>query len=228
MSVPGVAGMHQRRIGQVAEAVAEIHCARCSVIRSCQCELVLRIFAARRRADRLASRRPTAPWTHLLGRNGEGRPALGRARERLEGGADDVELLGLPGLQRSLDRLELAGAEQPRAPLLRRRAGDVRHAFEPMPALRAEHLEAEARAGRRHGAEIARHAVLHAEQHRRGVVGAGLHHAREALAVDLVDRADEIDHAVDGVHAHRREAAERRFATCCERHAVGGRNSALG
>ena len=70
----------------------------------------------------------------------------------------------------ALDRLKLAGAEQPRPPFLRRGAGDVRHAFEPHPALRAEHLEAEARAGRRHRAEIARHAVLHPEQHRRRVV----------------------------------------------------------
>ena len=87
----------------------------------------------------------------------------------------------------------------------------MRHAFEPHPALRAEHLEAEARAGRGHRAEIAGHAVLHAEQHRRRVVGVDRHDAPEALAEDGVDRAAEIDHAVDRVHAHRRQPAARRL-----------------
>ena len=63
----------------------------------------------------------------LLGRDRERRRRLRRARANAsKRGADDVELFGLPGLQRPLDRLELAGAEQPRAPLLgraRRRRG---------------------------------------------------------------------------------------------------------
>src|SRR5439155_13254594 len=101
---------------------------------------------------------------NLLGRDREWRAALRGARESLEAGADDIELFRLPDLQRSLHRLELAGAEQARAALFGRGAGDVRDAFEPMPALGAEYLDAEARAGGRDGAEVARHAGLHAEQ----------------------------------------------------------------
>ena len=54
-------------------------------------------------------------------------------------------------------------------------------------------------------------AVAHAEQHRGGVVVVDLDHAAEALAVHLGDLAAEVDHAVDGVDAHRREPAAGRL-----------------
>src|SRR3954463_8194885 len=70
-------------------------------------------LAARGRADhRLAHR---GAVDDLFGWNGEGRSACGGARERLEGGAHDVELVGVPGLCRALHRLELADAELARA-----------------------------------------------------------------------------------------------------------------
>ena len=83
--------------------------------------------------------------------------------------------------------------------------------FEPHPALGAEHLEAETGAGRGHGAEVARHAFLHAHQDRGGVVGLDRRGAAEALGEGVIDRPAQIDHAVDGVDAHRHQAAERRF-----------------
>jgi hypothetical protein len=46
---------------------------------------------------------------------------------------------------------------------------------------------------------------------RNSIVGAVLDEARKALAVDLIDLAHEIDHAVDRMHPHRRETAERRL-----------------
>ena len=59
--------------------------------------------------------------------------------------------------------------------------------------------------------EIPRRAVLHPEQHRRRVVAVDLHDTAEALTEHLVDLAAEIDHPVDRVHAHRRQAAARRL-----------------
>src|SRR5262249_60831246 len=76
-----------------------------------------------------------------------------------------------PLLRLPLARLELTVAECPRPPLFRRGAGNMGDAFEPQPALRAEHLEAEARTGRRHGTEIAGHALFHAKEDRRRIVG---------------------------------------------------------
>src|SRR6185436_12757031 len=103
-------------------------------------------LAARGRADhRLAHR---GAVDDLFGWNGEGRSACGGARERLEGGAHDVELVGVPGLCRALHRLELADAELARAPLFRRGAGDMGDTLDPLPSLGAEHLEGKARAGR--------------------------------------------------------------------------------
>ena len=83
-------------------------------------------------AERIIASLTEAPWMICSGGMGKGGPPSAARGERLEGGADDVELLGLPRLQRSLDRLELAGAELPRAPLLRRGAGDVGDALEPV------------------------------------------------------------------------------------------------
>ena len=85
-----------------------------------------------------------------------------------------------------------------------------------------------ARAGRRHGAEIAGDAVLHAEQERGGVVGRPVDRAAEALAVDRVE-------------ARRRDRSWRRSrarpsapappsgaSSFWARHAVFGMNSAFG
>src|SRR5690606_30954283 len=97
--------------------------------------------------DRLRDRRAV---DHLVERDRERLAARGGLGERFERRARHVAALGLPRLRRPLHGLEHALAEQPRAPLLGGRAGDVRHALEPHVALRAVHLEAEAAAGRRH------------------------------------------------------------------------------
>ena len=85
------------------------------------------------------------------------------------------------------------------------------HAFEPQPALGAEHLERKTGASRRHGAEIAGHPLFHAEQDRGGVVGIDLGGAAEALRKYVIDRSAQIDHAVDGMHAHRHQPPARRL-----------------
>src|SRR5882672_5881872 len=97
----------------------------------------------RRADDRLRDRRAL---DHLLDGDQELLLAVARARERLERDLGDVESLRVPRYCRALDRLEDALAEEARAALFRRRAGDVRHTFEPHVALRAVHLEAEAAA----------------------------------------------------------------------------------
>ena len=149
--------MDERRIGQVAEAVTEIHV-------SC---FLLGVRAHARRAsraggahDRLGDR---GAVDHLVDRDRVVGPAARGDRERFEGRTRHVVALRLPDLGLALDRLELAGAEEPRAPLLGRGAGDVRHSLQPDRAGRAEHLEAEPGPGRRHRPEVARHAVVHPE-----------------------------------------------------------------
>src|SRR5690606_9806462 len=102
-------------------------------------------------------------------------------------------------------------SEQPRAPFLRRRTSDMRDPFEPIPAFGAEHLNAEARACGGDGAEIARHAVLHAKQHGAGVIGLASEHAPETLTIDMVEFAAKIDHGIDRMHAERRKATDRRL-----------------
>src|SRR6185436_8167012 len=86
---------------------------------------------------------------HLVDRDQELLLTRRRAAERLERRLRDVERLGLPRLRGALRRLEGAVAEQARAPLVRGRAGHVRHTLEPDVALRAVDLEAEAAARRR-------------------------------------------------------------------------------
>ena len=81
------------------------------------------------------------------------------------------------------------------------------HALQPHESLRAEDLEAETAAGGRHCRKVPGHARLHAKQHRGGVVGIHGHDAPEALTIHLVDLAAEIDHAVDRVNPHGRQAA---------------------
>src|SRR3954454_2941420 len=102
-------------------------------------------FAAGGRADHGLAHR--GALDDLFGRDWEGRPAIDRSSERLEGGADDVELVGIPGFRRPLHRLEFAAPALPRAPLFRRGAGNVGDAIDPLPSLGAEHLEGKARAG---------------------------------------------------------------------------------
>ena len=119
---------------------------------------------------------------------GKGAPPLAASREGLETRARDVEPGRFPDLRLALDRLKLARPEQPGPAFLRGGPGHVRHPFEPHRALRPEHLEAEARARRRHRAQVARHPVLHPEQHRRRVVAVHRHDAPEALAIHLANR----------------------------------------
>lgn len=85
------------------------------------------------------------------------------------------------------------------------------HPLEPNISVRAEHLKAEAASRRGHRAQITRHAILHAEQHGRRVVGVDSNSAAKALAVNLFDRAARVDHSVNGVDPHGREAAARRL-----------------
>ena len=136
--------------------------------------------------------------------------------------------VGLPGLQRSLDRLELAGAELPGPALLRRCARDMRHALDPSQPLRAEHLEAEARAGRRSwcrdsptcrpSCETASTWCRRCRSAPRGE-SSGSRRGRSRRR----DRSSRRSHA-------RPSARGRRAAPpiLLERHAVGGRNSAFG
>ena len=206
--------MHQRRIGQVAEALAEIHellreifchhrvCSKPQAPfipaqagiqghvlglpfgvrwvpafagtngeRSCSQSSDLLHLAARRRADdRFAHRRAV---DDLVGRDREGRrrPRAARAKASKQArmmssfSASQISSGPLTGwnLQAPNSRVRRSSEDAPATwvtPSSR------------MPALGAEHLDAEARAGRGDGAEIARHAGLHAEQHRGGVVGA--------------------------------------------------------
>src|SRR5262245_46285951 len=85
----------------------------------------------------------------------------------------------------------------------------MRHAFEANPSLRSEDLTPETRSGRCHRSEVSGHTTLHPKQNRGGIVAVDLHSLPEALAVDLFNRSAEIDHAVDGVNAHRRQTAAR-------------------
>ena len=64
---------------------------------------------------------------------------------------------------------------------------------------------------RHHDRDITGHAAVELQQHRGGVVDVGLDHPVDALAVDRGDGAEQIDHAVDQMNAHRRHAAGRPF-----------------
>ena len=135
---------------------------------------------------------------------------------------------GFPHLRLALHRLKLAGAEQPRPPLVRRCAGDVRHPFEPHPALRAEHLEAEARAGRGHRAEIARTC--------RPSSGTGSRWCRRRRSRRRAgssgrrrDRSGRTDRSCRRSRARPSASARRTaFPRGCARHAVGFSISAFG
>ena len=87
----------------------------------------------------------------------------------------------------------------------------MRHAFEPDPAFRAKHLEAETRTGCRQRSEISGHAFFHPEENRGRVVAVDFDSAPEALAVNVVDWTAQIDHAVDRVNTHRSQSAARCF-----------------
>src|SRR5215472_4898316 len=143
---------------------------------------------------------------HLVERYRIRRSAACRSCKGIQRRAADVLGSSLPDLRLALSGLELARPEQTRATFLRRRAGHMSHAFEPHPALGPENLEAESGPGRGERAEIARHPVLHAEQDRRRVVGVDLDRPPKALAIDMVDHAAQIDHGVDGMNAHGRQA----------------------
>src|SRR5262245_42108349 len=134
---------------------------------------------------------------HFLDGNRKGRPAAGGFRECIQSDAADVECLGLPDFGLALCGLKLARAEQPSTSFLGRSAGNVRHAFQTDPALRTENLETESRTGGREGSEISGHAVLHSEQYRGGIVAIDLDSTPETLAENMIDRATEIDHAID-------------------------------
>src|SRR5262245_45703127 len=123
---------------------------------------------------------------HLFKRDRKLRASVGGSCKGLERGASDVERLRLPGLGRSLDRLELTAPEEPRPPLLGGSPGDVRHPLDAYPTTGSEDLEAEPRARCRHRPQVARHSLLHAEQDRRGVVRLDLDGTAEALAIDPV------------------------------------------
>src|SRR6266567_3800937 len=70
---------------------------------------------------------------HLIGWYRVGRAAARCLGKGLQGGAGDVEPLGLPSFRRSFDGLEFTSPEQPRATLLGGGAGHMGHAFEPDP-----------------------------------------------------------------------------------------------
>src|SRR5436190_22775277 len=71
---------------------------------------------------------------HLRDRNGIRIAAFRGDHERLERRARHVVALRFPDLRFALRRLELAGAEETRAPLLRGRARHMGHSLEPDPA----------------------------------------------------------------------------------------------
>src|SRR5438093_3416066 len=81
------------------------------------------------------------------------------------------------------------------------------HAFQTYPPFRAEDLKTEPRAGRRQRTQIARHAFLHAEKDRRRIVAIDVDRAPETLAINVIDRTTEINHAVDRMNAHWRQSA---------------------
>src|SRR2546422_8181603 len=89
----------------------------------------------------------------------------------------------------------------------------MRHAFQADPSFRAEHLEAESWTCRRKRAEISRHSFFHSKKYRRGIVAIDLDSTPETLAVNVVNRTAEIDHAVDRMNTHRSQSATRSFFT---------------
>ena len=185
-------------------------------------------LAARRRADdRFAHRRAV---DDLLGRDRERRARPRPRGRRLRRQARVTSSFSASQTSSgALDRLELAGAEQPRAPLLRRGAGDVRHAFEPQPALGAEHLEAEARRRSWSWCRDSRTCRPSCGTASRWCRRCSLcSDAREALAIDVIDLAAQIDHGVDRVHAHRRKPAAAAPPPSSARHAVGLQEQRVG
>src|SRR5580700_1627039 len=152
---------------------------------------------------------------HLAGGYRIRRTTLRGAGEGFERSARDVEPLGFPSFRRSFDGLEFAGTEQARTALFGRRSGHMGHAFEPHPAFGTEHLKAEARSGRGHRAEIARHTLFHAEKDGCRIVGIDRHDAMETLREYMIDGAAEIDHTVYRVHSHWRETAARSLVAAC-------------
>src|SRR5262245_66001767 len=121
-----------------------------SQVRAAASADALDLFVAGRANDRLGD---GGAVDHLIERDRIALTARGRLGESVQRGGRHVDRLRLPYLRLALDRLELAGAEERRAALFRRRTGHVGDAFKPQPALGAETLAAEAGPGRGQGDE---------------------------------------------------------------------------
>src|SRR5207237_6319470 len=89
------------------------------------------------------------------------------------------------------------------------------HTFQPNPSLRAEDLETESRSCCGECSEIPRHAFLHSEEYRCGVVAVDLNGAPETLAIHMIDWTAEVDHAVNGVDTHWSQSPARGFFAIC-------------
>ena len=145
-------------------------------------------FSTLPEAERTMASVTATPWIISSVGIGYGRRPAPRAQTRRARRASTSSRSASQISAGSLDGLEVAGAEQPRAALLRGGAGHVGHAFEPHPAFGAEHLKAEPGPGRGHRAQIARHASFIRKRMRGRVVGVHRDDAPETLAEDVIDR----------------------------------------
>src|SRR5215475_10260880 len=138
---------------------------------------------------------------HFFNWNGKRRTAASGLPESVKTFPAGVQCGRLPDFRISFGRLELTRAEQARTPLFRRCAGNVSHAFKTNGSFRAEHLKTESRTGGGYRAKISGHALFHPEQYRSRVVAIDFNDPSETLAIDVIDRTAQIDHAVYCVNA---------------------------